>query len=1110
MMFSMRFRLAVGCLGLCLLGLLLPGHHAAVAAPRTAPFPGLRETELASHAIVGAKIVVSPTQTINDGVLLIRDGVIVAVGSKDQVKPPADAQVWNAAGKTLYPGLIDAYGELSAEASRSAFNASGGAGYWNANITPQVRGNLTYTADAAANRKLRSQGVTARLVSPSAGIVKGTSVLVNTADESGKQSILKDQVALHLKLTVARGSGGYPNSPMGAYTLVRQAFYDSGWYGQAWDAHQQGQDVPRPERSDALAALRGYLGGKQPVIIDASDELYFLRADRIGNEFNLNVIVNGSGEEYKRLAEIKASGRPVIVPLSFPKAPNVATPEAASNVSLERLMHWDLAPENPARLAEAGVRIAFTSHGLRDAGTFLSAVRKAVKRGLPPEAALVALTTAPAELFGVSNRLGTLEVGKAANVIVASGDLFQDKTKLLETWVDGQRFEIEPEAPLDVRGGWTVKVKTPDGKDDTLKFELTGQPGKLAGKASHGEPNTPLISPAVSDMQFTASFKGKPIGFDGVVQLSGTLSADASDAKTPAAPAKLSWIGVIVWADGTKTPATAELTEPPKTPEQAEGEKPSKDKDADAAKDADSKDKSKDAKPEEKPADKTAATPGEKPSEESSSKADAQPQRALSKINYPLGDFGREALPEQPAAVLFRNATVWTSGPAGRLENADVLVENGKIKAVGRGLTVPDGAVLIDATGKHISPGIIDCHSHAATDGGINESGQTITAEVRIGDFIDPNDINIYRQLAGGVTSSNILHGSANTIGGQNQVLKFRWGAGPEAMKFAAAPPGIKFALGENVKQSNWAERSSSRYPQTRMGVEQLVRDEFKAAQEYRAAWDQWNRTKVGLPPRVDLELAAVAEVVEGKRLIHCHSYRQDEILALLRTCEDFKIKIATLQHILEGYKVADVMAKQGVGGSSFADWWIYKYEVLDAIPYNGALMHNAGVVVSFNSDDAELARRLNLEAAKAVKYGGVAPEEALKFVTLNPAKQLRIDQYVGSLEPGKDADLVVWSASPLSTYSRCEQTWIDGRRYFDREEDRKQQAEGIKLRAALVQRILNSREPTEGADEGRKDQWPREDLFCHGHDHGHGHNHSHEHDHADQDHKADQHQQDR
>jgi imidazolonepropionase-like amidohydrolase len=1121
MTFSLRSRLAAACVGLVLLTALLSGH--TVAAPRTAPFPGLRETTPSSHAIVGGKIVVSPKQSIDNGVIVIRDGVIVAVGPKDQIKIPGDAQIWNAEGKTVYPGLIDAFSELSGEAPRGGGprgsggeSASGGAAYWNPNVTPQVRAHLAYASDAAANRKLRSQGITSRLVAPTAGIVKGTSVLVNTADEAGKQSILKDQVALHLKLTTSRGGGGYPNSPMGAYTLVRQAFYDAGWYGQAWDAHQQGKDVPRPERSDALAVMRGYLGGKLPVIIDASDELYFLRADRIGDEFGLDVIVNGSGEEYRRLAEVKETGRAVIVPLNFPKAPNVATQEAAANVTLERLMHWDLAPENPARLAEAGVRISFTTAGLKDAAGFLAAVRKAVKRGLTSEAALTALTTTPAQLFGLADRLGTIEVGKAANVVVASGELFNDKTKVLETWVDGQRFEIEPEAPLDVRGVWNVKTTTADGKEETLKIELTGQPSKLAGKVVHGEPNTPLISPALLDMQFTTSFKGKPIGFDGVIQLSATVSQEAGDAAAGAKP-KLTWIGVIAWADGRKTPSTAEWAEAPK-PADKPAEKPS---DNPADKPAEKADGAKAEKPKDKPArpaenqadDKPPKKEEDKPQEKAKEgdkpdgekpkddkekadaakekeKEDAKPIRALSKVNFPLGDFGRATpFPDQPNAVLFRNATVWTSGPAGRLEGADVLVEKGKIKAVGRGLTAPDGAILIDATGKHISPGIIDCHSHAATDGGINESGQTITAEVRVGDFVDPNDINIYRQVAGGVTSSNILHGSANTIGGQNQVLKFRWGAGPEEMKFAAAPQGIKFALGENVKQSNWGAGASNRYPQSRMGVEQLVRDEFKAAQAYRDGWDNWNRTKVGLPPRVDLELQAVAEILDGKRLIHCHSYRQDEILALLRTCEDYKVKIATLQHILEGYKVADVMAQQGIGGSSFSDWWIYKYEVVDAIPYNGALMHNAGVVVSFNSDDAELARRLNLEAAKAVKYGGVSPEEALKFVTLNPAKQLRIDPYVGSLEPGKDADLVIWSTSPLSAYTRCEQTWIDGRRYFDREEDRKQRDEMTTLRAALIQRILGSGDATEGPDEGRKEQWPREDLFCHGHDHG-DHNH--------------------
>ena len=893
-------------------------------------------------------------------------------------------------------------------------------------------------------------------MAPSAGIIKGTSALVSTADGTGKQVILKDPVALHLKLTTSRGLGGYPNSPMGAYTLVRQAFYDAGWYGQAWAAYAQDPELPRPERSDALSMLGNYLGRKPPVVIDASDELYFLRADRIADEFGLSAIVRGSGDEYRRLDEIKATGRPVIVPLNFPKAPNVATPEAAMNVSLERLMHWDLAPENPGRLDAAGVKIALTSFGLRDSATFLSSVRRAVRRGLKPESALKALTVTPADLFGASDRLGTLETGKAGNLVVTNGPLFDAKTKVLETWIDGERFEVDRQPLAEVRGTWSVEIVKPDGQTETLSIELSGRPEKLSGKISRGDKSSKLISPALDDLQLSASFKGQPLDFDGVVRLSATISQPTLGGPAAAAEGELSWLGVAVWADGKKTACSAKRTAGPKPGDE-------------------SKDDNKDDKEGDKDAEKPAET--------------KEPEKATSTVNFPLGSFGRQAPPEQPKSLLFRGATIWTSGPQGRLENADLLIESGKISAVGAGLNAPQGAVVIDASGKHLSPGIIDCHSHVATDGGVNESGQTITAEVRIGDFVDPNDINIYRQLAGGVTSSNILHGSANTIGGQNQVLKFRWGAGPEEMKFAAAPPGIKFALGENVKQSNWGTRVTNRYPQTRMGVEQLVRDAFEAARQYRKDWDAWNRTKVGLPPRVDLELDALAEVVEGKRLIHCHSYRQDEILALLRTCESFGVKIGTFQHVLEGYKVADAIAKHGAGGSSFSDWWAYKWEVFDAIPYNGALLHNAGVVVSFNSDNAELARHLNLEAAKAVKYGGVPPEEALKFVTLNPARQLKIDSRVGSLEVGKDADLVVWSASPLSTYSRCEQTWVDGRRYFDIEEDKHLRSAAAELRARLVQRILASGEESEKPGDDQKDRWPREDIFC---EHGDHHDHSH------------------
>ena len=435
---------------------------------------------------------------------------------------------------------------------------------------------------------------------------------------------------------------------------------------------------------------------------------------------------------------------------------------------------------------------------------------------------------------------------------------------------------------------------------------------------------------------------------------------------------------------------------------------------------------------------------------------------------YPPGAFGRESAPAQPEYFVVRNATVWTLDERGKLENADVLIRAGKIDEVGTNLVTPADAVEIDGTGKHVTPGIIDAHSHTAIMEGINESTQAVTAEVGIGDVIDSYDIAMYRELAGGLTVANVLHGSANPIGGKNQVIKLRWGTGPEELKFSEAKAGIKFALGENVKRSNW-RILSDRYPQTRMGVEQIIRDRFRAAREYQQSWDRYNalEDKSGVvPPRRDLELETLQEILAGERLVHCHSYRQDEILMLLRVAEDFGFTIGTFQHVLEGYKVAPELAAHGAGASAFSDWWAFKVEAYDAIPYNGALMHDAGVLVTFNSDSDELARRLNTEAAKAVKYGGVDEVEALKFVTLNAAKQLAIDPWVGSLEPGKDADFVIWNGHPLSTYTKCEQTWIDGRRYFDIDEDRQMRKEVEEERTRLIQKLLKSPDADEGSSE--------------------------------------------
>ncbi len=395
---------------------------------------------------------------------------------------------------------------------------------------------------------------------------------------------------------------------------------------------------------------------------------------------------------------------------------------------------------------------------------------------------------------------------------------------------------------------------------------------------------------------------------------------------------------------------------------------------------------------------------------------------------------GRGAL-TNPPVVLVRNATIWTCGPEGKIEHGDLLVTEGKIQKVGAHLFdnahLPKDAFVIEGDDLHVTPGLIDCHSHSMILGGVNEATLPSSAMVRIGDVVNSETRNIYDQLAGGLTVANLLHGSANPIGGQNCVIKLRDGEPPEGLKFKDAPAGIKFALGENVKQSNWGERNTTRFPQTRMGVQTFYANRFTAAQQYLKAWSDFKKSG-GPPPARDLELEAIGEIIEGQRMIHCHAYRQDEMLMLMRLMEKFGVKVGNFHHVLEGYKIADEIAQHGAGGTTFADWWAYKIEAFDAIPYNGSLMHDRGVLVSFNSDSNDLARRLYLEAAKAVKFGGMSEEEALKFVTLNPAKQLRIDKHVGSLEPGKDGDFVIWSKAPLDSATVCEQTWIEGKQYFD------------------------------------------------------------------------------
>ena len=417
-------------------------------------------------------------------------------------------------------------------------------------------------------------------------------------------------------------------------------------------------------------------------------------------------------------------------------------------------------------------------------------------------------------------------------------------------------------------------------------------------------------------------------------------------------------------------------------------------------------------------------------------------------LTYPNVGYGFSELPKQQT-ILFKNATVWTNEEDGILAKTDVLVKNGKIEKIGTNLSARN-ALTIDASGKHLTSGLIDEHSHIAASS-INEGGQNSSAEVSIEDVLDPEDINIYRNLAGGVTTIQILHGSANPIGGCSAIIKPRWGSDADGLLYKDAPKFIKFALGENVKQSNW--QSYSRFPQTRMGVEQLYINYFTRAQEYEA------KKKSGNTYRYDEEMEVLVEILNKERFISCHSYVQSEINMLMKVAERFNFRINTFTHILEGYKVADKMEKHGVGGSTFSDWWAYKYEVKDAIPYNATIMANAGVTVAINSDDAEMSRRLNQEAAKSVKYGGMSEEEAWKMVTLNPAKLLHLDDKVGSVKVGKDADLVLWSDHPLSVYAKAEKTLIEGAVYFDMETDKLQRKAIQEEKNKLVNFMRNEKD---------------------------------------------------
>ncbi|MCY3772064.1 MAG: amidohydrolase family protein [Gemmatimonadetes bacterium] len=982
---SCRFILAA-----CLLAGVI-AHSAR--AQQTTPQAGLRENPSRVHALENARVYVRPDLVIEGGTVVVRDGLIVETGVSVEV--PSDARRWDYSGMTIYPGLIEMF--TQAGLPGKAEDNIAGSSYWNPAVRPERAAAEAYRINEAEIVRLRKSGFAAAMVVADRGVFAGSSAVVKLGAGTPNENVLKRDVFQHIRMKRNRNRT-YPAAMMGVAALMRQTILDAQWFRDAHAAYASNPRQDRPEENDALAALDDVVARNQAVLMSVDDDHAFLRAARLAEEFGLRFLVRGSGHEYRMLDAVRAAGVPVILPIDFPRseALSVSTPEDASNVTLETLRHWDLAPGNPGRLHRAGIPIALSSTRLARSTDFHDRVREAIAHGLDYEAALAALTTTPASMLGISRQLGTLEPGKLASMTITDGPLFGENVNVQDVWVAGDRYVVTPRPAVDPRGGWMVILK-----GDSLSLSINGSLNSPKGSVDIDGAAVKADRMELDDARIAFSLEDQALGEVGVWRLSGSIRGDRI-------------AGRGVRPDGESVTWTAERT------------------------------RAREAEPAEIP--------------ESVSMGDDPPEL------YPPGAFGRESAPERPEHILVRNATVWTLDDQGKLENADLLIQAGKIVEVGTGLAAPGGALEIDGTGKHVTPGIIDAHSHTAILEGINEGTQAVTAEVGIGDVIDSYDIAMYRELAGGLTVANVLHGSANPIGGKNQIIKLRWGAGPEELKFTEAKAGIKFALGENVKRSNWRVLSD-RYPQTRMGVEQIIRDRFLAAREYQGAWDRYNALadKSGVvPPRRDLELETLQEVLAGERLVHCHSYRQDEILMLIRVADEFGFTIGTFQHVLEGYKVAPEIAAHGAGASAFSDWWAFKIEAYDAIPHNGALMHEAGVLVTFNSDSDELARRLNTEAAKAVKYGGVDEVEALKFVTLNAAIQLAIDPYVGSLEPGKDADFVIWNGHPLSTYTKCEQTWIDGRKYFDIDEDREMRTEVEKERTRLIQKLLKAPETDE------------------------------------------------
>ena len=983
-------------------------------AQETFPINGVEDNRENYYAFFNANIVVDYNTTVENGTLIIKNGKIISVG-KD-INIPNGVRKFDLNGNFIYPSFIDLYSDYGIVKNKSNRSSGGrmssytnpqmlsnkdGPFSWNESIRPEYNSVENIKFDQKKSNILRKEGFGSVVSHNMDGIMRGTGTFISLSNDVEQNIIFSEKASNHFSFMKGSSRQRYPSSLMGAVALMKQSFFDAEWY--------KANSGKLSQTNLSLSSINDNKG--LPKIIEVSDKLRVLLAQKIEKEVGVKFLIKGQGDEYQRINEIKEGNSNLIIPINYPKPFNVDDPFKNEDILLSQLKHWEMAPSNPYFLEKNDINFSITSHGIKNLSDFRKNLIKSHERGASKSTLLKALTYNPSKFINMDHKIGAIKESFIANFFISDGDIFSIETKILSNWVQGKWHRVTDTNINDYVGNYSLIFETKnDKKIASLILNVKGNKDKpsasilSSSKSDSISIKTKII---VDDENVYISFnipKGKKGFTSGEYKLSGYFSNGRFLGKGT--------LNNFDWIDWVATKNDSQLI-----------------------------------------------------NENINKKETIKKDTGIGKVIYPFVEYGTETLKKQQK-ILIKGAKLWTLEGKGVIEKGDVLIENGKIIEVGEEISTNDKNIkIIDGNGMHLTPGIIDEHSHIALFG-VNEGSQSNTAEVRMKDVVNSEDVNIYRQLAGGVTTSQLLHGSANAIGGQSAIVKFRWGSSPEEMIIKEADEYIKFALGENVKRSRAS--SSTRFPDTRMGVEQVFVDAFNKARIYENKWKKYNsltkKEKLNaIIPRKDIELEALSQILNSKMHITCHSYVQSEINMLMKVAEKFNFKVNTFTHILEGYKVADIMAGHGAGGASFADWWAFKNEVKEAIPYNAALMSQAGVVTAINSDNREMARRLNQEAGKTIKYGNMSEVEAMKLVTLNPAKLLNLDHRMGSIKVGKDADLVLWNEHPLSIYSKPLKTLVDGKIYFDIEEDEILREEIKRERARIISKMKNSNTPIGG-----------------------------------------------